>query len=69
MFDTDIPVSQLSAIPYASLTSGERFAFWSYLITAAISLATFAYLVYVTIRIIKLVGSTDWIIPSMFFCL
>ena len=69
MLDSDISVSQLADIPYSSLTSGERFAFWSYLTTAAFSLLTFGYLVYVTIRIIKLVGSTDWIIPSMFFCL
>ena len=54
---SDISISVLAHIPYSQLDEGERISLWTYLITAVVALLAFIYLLYVTIRIIKLVGS------------
>ena len=61
--DSDDPV------PFSEMDGGQKFAYWSYVVCAILCALTFVCLLYVTVRVIKLVGANERIIPAMLICL
>ena len=59
----------LEFVSYHNLEPDQQFAFVSYSIFAGICSITFWVLLYITIKVIKKVGSTDKIIPTMLIML
>ena len=57
-------------IPFGKMTGGQKFAYWSYVLAAILCAVTFICLLYVTVRVVKLLGTNgDRIISAMLICL
>ena len=61
--DSDDPV------PFSEMDGGQKFAYWSYVVCAILCALTFVCLLYITFRVIQLVGKSDRITIAMLFCL
>ena len=51
------------------MSTGLKFMYWSYVVCAVLCALTFVILLYITIRVIHLVGKSDKMTIAMLFCL
>ena len=63
------PQVQADSTNVGDLEPDQEFAFIIYIVFAVICLATFIVLLYITLKVVKLVGASDKIIPAMLVCL
>ena len=51
------------------MSPGQKFAYWVYVFFAVLCALTFAWLLYITIKVMKLTGKSDRATPAMLVCL
>lgn len=55
--------------PFSEMSAGDKFSYWSSIFLAVLYAVTFVCLLYIVVRVIKLVGRSDIVIPHILICL